>query len=219
MTNRTRTLQLLALGVASAVLAGCASPGYSCKLNTPESAKCASVEQAYSATQDSMRRPGSQVAAQSVFDPSMHQAPQANQTAEPVVGARASGLPDESDRGMPVFKQPKVMRVWIAPYVDANGNLRSGEYTYFSTPGEWNYGTMHKAGAASGMFGPSRPNDYGFTPDLNGASKGVAVKPQGKPSAPGESLQVPSVQGAKAQPSTVQGSGSSITQPYERLAN
>jgi hypothetical protein len=72
--------------------------------------------------------------------------------------------------GRPVFNQPTVHRVWIAPYIDADGNLRSGEYTYFNTPGEWNYGTTTTQGSASAstMFAPIKPKDnsLGFTPSV-----------------------------------------------------
>lgn len=72
---------------------------------------------------------------------------------------------EPGDSGQPVFRQPRVYRVWLAPYVDADGNLRSGEYSYFSTPGEWAYGTTREAGSASSAtFGPQRPGQLGFTP-------------------------------------------------------
>lgn len=72
---------------------------------------------------------------------------------------------EPGEHGQPVFRQPRVYRVWLAPYVDADGNLRSGEYTYFSTPGEWAYGTTREAGSASSAtFGPQRPDQLGFTP-------------------------------------------------------
>ncbi|KWU17818.1 hypothetical protein AS149_13945 [Burkholderia cenocepacia] len=124
---------------------------------------------------------------------------------------------------MPVFKQPKVMRVWVAPYVDADGNLRSGEYAYFATPGEWNYGSLNKPGAASGMFQPTRPGQLGFNPTdkrAGQASQGSA-NPAKPPEAPPAQEFKPTIPAAAngstgtAAPATQGG----ITQPYQRLSN
>src|SRR5690606_17618151 len=84
---------------------------------------------------------------------------------QPYFGSHSSHYPDAAQQGMPVFQQPKVMRVWLAPYVDADGNLRSGEYTYFATPGAWNYGSLQTPGQASGVYEPSRPDQLGFNPN------------------------------------------------------
>jgi type IV conjugative transfer system lipoprotein TraV len=84
------------------------------------------------------------------------------------VANHGTAYAEPGEVGRPVFKEPQVHRVWIAPYVDADGNLRSGEYTYFSTPGEWNYGTTTAQGAAgsSTMFAPTKGGNtaLGFTP-------------------------------------------------------
>jgi conjugal transfer pilus assembly protein TraV len=106
---------------------------------------------------------------------------------------------------MPVFQQPKVVRVWIAPFVDANGNLHSGEYQYFSTPGHWNYGSLKAPGQASGMFQPSMPGDYGFNP---------VTKTETTNAPPAPPINAPANQTVKAAGSEEPGG---ITQPYQKL--
>jgi len=150
---------------------------------------------------------------QSVFE----QAPSTAATSKapaPVVGTSHFPAPDQN--GMPVFEQPKVMRVWIAPYVDADGNLRSGEYAYFSTPGKWNYGGMRKPGAASGIFEPSRPDALGFkaneiTPQTTRPSAPPARSSNAANSAPGQQNSAPASVVPANDPA------SAITQPYQRL--
>jgi conjugal transfer pilus assembly protein TraV len=204
---------------ALVVLTGCsttAQPGnYECPLHDTAAAKCASVSQAFKAAQaiGTSDVPGRQ----SVFERSAPPTATASNQA-PIVGAQSSGYPDVGETGMPVFSQPKVLRVWVAPYVDANGNLRSGEYTYFSTPGQWNYGDLKKVGsAAAGMFGPAQDKNLGYTPAA--PAQTTAARPA--PPAPADvgRLVAPITPAATNAP-TVQGaapSAPSITQPYQRL--
>jgi hypothetical protein len=119
----------------------------------------------------------------------------------------------EPDVGQPVFRQPRVHRVWIAPYVDADGNLRSGEYTYFATPGEWTYGTLHEPGAASAstLFAPQRPDHLGFT----AVEPGKASSPPAPPSKAVESLPTPTGISSATATATREG----ITQPAETLTH
>jgi type IV conjugative transfer system lipoprotein TraV len=187
------------------VLTGCASPGYECALTPNEAGKCASVQDAYAAAN---RTAGSKVKRESVFDMSRQQ----TDTQQPgqYFNPASAGLPDTPENGMPVFKQPQVHRVWVAPYVDADGNLRSGEYTYFTTPGEWNYGSLHKAGQGSGAFGPARPNDVGF-----------AAAPEQKKAAPGAPTQAPPAPAtSKSNPQQLaapQPGQTGVTQPAQRF--
>jgi hypothetical protein len=107
---------------------------------------------------------------------------------------------------MPVFKQPEVHRVWVAPYVDSDGNLRTGEYTYFSTPGKWNYGTTKRPGEGSAIFGPAKPNaNLGFVPVTQQQEKRPAAPPSNKAPAAEKSQQ--------AAPDSV----NNITQPAQRI--
>lgn len=199
----------LAIVFCATLLSACATgprtPTYECPLYSADRAKCASVAESLEASRRMTASTGTSV--QSVFDPRAA-APRTSPDNVPVVG-RPSGLASPTT-GSPVFQQPQVMRVWIAPYVDADGNLRSGEYAYFSTPGRWNYGTLRRPGAASGIFGPARPTDLGFTPVL--AAPRTATSPQRPPEPSASPAGGPS-QPRSAAPATHQG----ITQPYQRL--
>jgi conjugal transfer pilus assembly protein TraV len=190
---------MIALALASLALAsGCSSlstPPHACPLSE-QSARCASVEETYAAAQGDAKA-GPAGHRQSVFDarPAAAAAPQ------PFFADTPPVAPAPGQLGAPVFQQPRVMRVWVAPYVDADGNLRSGEYTYFSTPGQWNYGATRRAGQAAGAFGPVRPDALGFTPVAPGTpGTGTPPKPEAEPAGAPESVQ-------------------SITQPYQRLVN
>lgn len=160
-----------------ALMSGCATVKYDCELKTEVQAKCASMQDAYRVANG----PQAQVKnRQSVFEgqTSQTQAAAGDTGARPYFKGEESGFPEPGERGMPVFKQPKVHRVWVAPYVDSDGNLRSGEYAYFSTPGEWNYGTTRRAGEASGIFGPAKQDAYGFAPvDKKNDGKKPAAPP------------------------------------------
>jgi conjugal transfer pilus assembly protein TraV len=200
-----------------AAITGCsttARPGnYECELRDNPASKCASMQSAYKSSQGLTSAESANV--QTVFEANATQPRPAANTA-PIVGAQASGYPDVGEAGMPVFKQPKVLRVWVAPYVDADGNLRSGEYTYFSTPGQWNYGDLKKSGVASGMFTPAKAENLGFTA---APAKQPTVKPleavrteQSTGQGPSTSSQGSSAAGANA-------NIPQITQPYQRLTN
>lgn len=182
--------------------AGCSttSPPHSCPLEEG-SARCASVEETY----DAARRNGTNATArQSVFEQAPTDANAAAALAVPYFQGAGGVVPQPGQIGAPVFRQPRVMRVWIAPYVDADGNLRSGEYTYFSTPGEWSYGSTRAPGQAAGAFGPVKPDALGFNPVV--APKTPAARPAAPPT-PSSSSSTP--------PEQVQ----NITQPYQRLTN
>lgn len=206
-------IAITAAGLLSACATSMQSPGYDCPLDEAAGATCASLEDAYRASKSMTRDPGAS-RVQSVFDRRV----QAGHVEAGAVIGQPSNYPEPGEQGMPVFQQPKVMRVWVAPYVDADGNLRSGEYTYFSTPGRWNYGTLNKSGAAAGMFEPGRPENLGFNPVT--ATKKAPVSTS-KPSAPPEAQQA--AQAAQAQQKAANAPATdatgSITQPYQRLGN
>ncbi|KWT98323.1 MULTISPECIES: type IV conjugative transfer system lipoprotein TraV [unclassified Variovorax] len=209
--------RLLIAASVTALLSACAGLGhveYECALADVPAAKCASMEDAYKL---STKGKGAGNHKQSVFESQPRTAKtgeQSPEAAQPFFRGEASNMPDAAQQGLPVFKQPKVMRVWVAPYVDADGNLRSGEYTYFATPGAWNYGSLTKPGAAAagGMFEPTKPNQLGFTPkEVNSTNR--ATTPSG-PSKPPESKAATGTTTSSAPaPSTSNG----ITQPYQRL--
>lgn len=203
----------LILAVAGA-LAACSSaprkPDYQCPIEDVEAAKCASVQEAFAASNSMQGRGQSRV--QSVFDSRVQgAAPAAQAAAQPVFAGQLSDQPAPSTNGDPVFQQPQVKRVWVRPYVDSSGHLRTGEYVYFSTPGKWSYGDLNKPGAAAkatGMFGPARQDKLGFNPVVE------PPKTPNKPPAPAEGAAA-----APAAPKPAAATTGGITQPFQRLTN
>lgn len=211
---------LVLAALLAGVLSACASTPrgstYDCPLDTAEGAKCASMEDAYRASKTMVKGGNSRV--QSVFDRRVQASP-SETDATPVVG-QLSNYGEPGQVGMPVFKQPKVMRAWVAPYVDADGNLRSGEYTYFSTPGQWNYGTLNKAGDASGMFQPSKTGNLGYNASIQVKPDNRAPASAARPAAPPEAQAAAQSAQSSQQPARPQSDSSgTITQPYQRIAN
>lgn len=216
------TFNIFASAAVLAVLAGCSSspriPDYACPLNEETAGKCATVSQVYQASRTAVSAADSRVsgpAVQSVFDPRV-QAATGQAAAPSVLAPQLSAYPEPGAGGMPVFQQPKVMRPWVAPYVDADGNLNSGEYVYFSTPGRWNYGELRKPGAAGGsMFGPARPENLGFTPNTAEAPK--TAKPLAPAEPPKSAKPVESAgEEVVARPGG-QTNAAGVVQPYQRL--
>jgi conjugal transfer pilus assembly protein TraV len=212
-------IALAAAGLLSACSSAPRTPDYECALDDVKSAKCASMEDAYRASRSMSR--GEHGRVQSVFDGRVQN--DARSTTAPMFSGQPSNFPEPGQPGQPVYQQSKVMRVWVAPYTDADGNLRSGQYTYFSTPGQWNYGTMNKPGAAAGIFEPSKSSNLGFNPVEKSTAKpaGNSARPSAPPEAQAAArsaqAQTPGVNAPAAAPAT--DSSGTITQPYQRLSN
>lgn len=211
--------KVFAFTAIALALSACSTPGYRCPVGGENRAngECASVEKTYE-TAKAAERAGAK--GLTVFDPKVAAEIEKSKNV-PVLPGAASAYPETPVNGMPVFEQPRVYRVWIPPYVDAEGNLRSGEYSYFSTPGRWNYGTMKKEGAGSSVMEPTKPNSLGFTPEVverknqqrgtrssvrQGTAKDTVSEEQTQPTQAQQ-------QGQPSQSSNVNG----ITQPYQRL--
>ena len=130
-------------------LAGCATVGPECPLQ--KGPGCQSVTQVYQDAREADPNLSGQWLPKASAQPA--------QSAGPDWSA-PSGYAEPGQVGEPIFREPRVYRVWIAPFVDANGNMHSGQYVYFSTPGEWSYGALHDTGAASpGLYGPLPPGE------------------------------------------------------------
>ena len=176
------------LGVAA--LAGCANIPSQCPLQ--KGPGCQSMTQVYNDAREVSPDTGGQW---------VPKAPAQSAAAVGPDWSQPAGYAEPGQVGEPIFREPRVYRVWIAPFVDANGNMHSGQYVYFSTPGEWSYGGLHDAGAASpGMYGPLPPGEsFG-----GNAHKGTALRvPAGAPPKPSSTHK----------DSTVNG----ITQPKESI--
>lgn len=230
MKNHLSTFTLLA---GALLLTGCGVtkrvPDYACPLQGVEAGACASMQDAYSASKKVA--PGKTSKVQSVFDTRAmaagHQG--AGQgTGVPVVGAQLSSLTSPT-KAAPVYIQPRVMQVWLAPYKDSANNLRSGENVYFATEGRWNYGSLNEAGAASSStFQPTRPRPD--SPVISAGARPVVTKTnaanseQARPSAPPEATAAAkeifqaTAPKAPTGPVTLQpNNGGGITQPYDRI--
>ena len=201
-------LKTFSAALIALLISGCSviSPvRYACELQEAPGAACSSMSDAYKQS----RQPSTDSHRQSVFQTSKtSETMDTRQDATVKFKGANAGFAEPGEVGMPVFQQPKVMRVWVAPYVDADGTLRSGEYAYFSTPGQWNYGTTRQAGQASGAFGPSKPDALGFKADI---TKKTATTPP-KPQDPAKTSAA--VSNTVSTDSPIQG----ITQPYKRLS-
>lgn len=210
--------KVFALTAVAVALSACSTPGYRCPVGDENRAngECSSIEKTYE-TARAAERAGAK--GMTVFDPKVAAEIEKSKNV-PVLPGAASAYPETPVNGMPVFEQPRVYRVWIPPYVDAEGNLRSGEYSYFSTPGRWNYGTMKKEGAGSALMEPTKPNSLGFTPEVVEPKNQRGVRQSArtgtaKDNVPAEQAQPVQnqQQGQPAESSNVNG----ITQPYQRL--
>ena len=175
--NRSAPVLITLLSLLA--LAGCTTdPPYGCPLK--DTGGCSSMQQVYSVA----RKTPPNVSSEQIMNAS-NSAPAAPHAAPAGAPYQPPAYAEPGNVGEPVFHQPKVYRVWIAPYVDADGNLRSGEITYFSTPGAWDYGTLDQSGEAGGsLFTPQQPGDLGFTP--------APTAPKGAPPAPPSGLPTPS---------------------------
>lgn len=99
-------------------LSGCASTlsgvggadGYACK--APEGALCTSVSGVYANTAQGMPKPAKSPEKQSV-------------PAKPAIYGATSIAPDRGSAvsGEPIRSNPRVLRLWIAPWEDADGDL------------------------------------------------------------------------------------------------
>lgn len=184
--------------LTAALLQGCAigKHEHECPLDETGTGNCSSMQATYAASLAPVRTNSI-----SLFD-SKDAGAQAPVAGKPV--AAALGVYPAPDKAMPVFQQPKVFRPWLAPYVDADGVLHAGEYAYFNTPGQWNYGELRKPGAGGAVMGPAKPWDTGFVPrDAEKEARKLSEPPAPPP--------------AGAQQGAPQSGTGSITQPYQRL--
>lgn len=203
-----KNLLVSALALAAITgLQGCGSLEVTpeCKLEGDGAGRCMSMQDAYAAVQSGRRG-----------DVSVFDSPGASKSKGAAPGAPGAaaygylGNYPAPDQATPVFQQPKVFRPWLAPYVDADGVLHSGEYAYFNTPGAWNYGELRRPGAGAAVMGPVKPWETGFLPGANKPAAAAAPR-AGAPSAP----PAPAAPTGPQVPGEVPVSG--ITQPYQRL--
>lgn len=181
-----------ALLLAPLLLTACSTPGYQCQRGEA----CAPVHNTY---RDAVRAQGSWRPVWDVRGHHFGKKPKAgffsgwfsgwfsdkHKRLRPVHGVRVPGGPRVT---APVYQPPRPWRVWLGPWVDANGDLRSGQYVWFVTPGHWDYagqtwplrvradrrGThFGNAFVQEGVLAPVPPTRLGFTPSLSQQAPGV----------------------------------------------
>lgn len=218
--------KLLGVAVVAALASACGT-SYKCPLAENGGPSCSSknMQTIYSAaTKAEPNYAGEYVTDSQGYKNSLIKAHAAAGQAVAPADAQSMGLP-ANERGMPVYEQPKVQRAWVAPWVDAEGNLHSGTYVYTTTPGKWNYGTLKAAGDVGAMMEPVKPEDYGFK--FKPTTKSTVTKKPVNEVAPQQATPTSSNQESlKAAQKTVQqvntnggvNTVNNITQPYVRLA-
>ncbi|MEW6682675.1 MAG: type IV conjugative transfer system lipoprotein TraV [Nitrospirota bacterium] len=117
--------------LAAAVLAGCAAR-YSCP--APKGVSCKPISEVYRSTLGSATTP--KVAK--------------NATA-PSTPAKPAAPPSLAEGQPPIRSAPKILRVWIAPWIDDEGDLHQEGYVYVVVDhGAWTFGvpaTTQEAGS------------------------------------------------------------------------
>lgn len=149
-------LKLLSISLILVGLSACGSQPTQCPLNNKDG-YCSSVDETYKA---SVTRGGSK---ENVLDYKRLEAAGVGDPNLPVITPPRRALGSQALDG-PVFIPAHPYRYWVAPWTDANGVAHSGEMQYFVIPGRFAYGSLETPGAASGILGPVKPEDLGFTP-------------------------------------------------------
>lgn len=125
-----RLIRLIILGLTVFLSAGCATQ-YGCK-GMPDDPKCLSTTEAYQVTDKALPEPPK---------------PEPTKLEEVKVGA-TTGFPSHARQPVPKIEDPtpirtpaQVMRIWIAPWEDSDGDLMVSGYVYTElVPRRWMIG-------------------------------------------------------------------------------
>lgn len=140
--NKLTVMAVLACGV----LSGCASTfgigaqEFGCK-GLPEGTRCMSAKEVYAATEHADRiTNGGFVEGKSALQTAGGKV--ADGAAAPNASLRADPVP-AIDRPVPIRTQAQVMRIWISPWEDKEGDLHASEFVYTEVVArKWNVGEM-----------------------------------------------------------------------------
>lgn len=219
---------LLAMG--SLALVGCSSlfPQHTCPLNADGSTGvCSNMNDTYRAAKNAASKGAihseSVLPYGQVTSPARAGADSAGWAA-PANQEAFQGFAQPKESGSPVYTPPRVHRAWSAPWTDADGRLHGGEYTYFTTAGGWNYGSLHAPGqAGSAMMGPLRPGQVGFKIDPVNKNKAAASAPQSAPQQAQQAPLAPKAPGVQAPDKRAYTQGrravDGVTQPYSQFGD
>jgi len=147
--------------VAAAVLPliiGCSASGldakssFACK--APDGVTCMSVTGVY-ATSRANALPGQQPAAADRGSDSGTASAPSQATAREYAAAPSVARASAPSTGAPLRSAPRVLRIWIAPYEDSEGDLRDQSHIYVTVdPGAWQI--EHARRAIRDRFAPIR---------------------------------------------------------------
>lgn len=102
-------------------LAGCATTKYQCP--TPSGVACMSAKDVYALT-DAPGKEGMQAAEAAYADTSSHHRKKADPGTARISAPASAAVPlPKPGDVVPIREQSRVMRIWIAPYEDTQGNL------------------------------------------------------------------------------------------------
>lgn len=153
------------------LLAGCAlgSSRYSCK-GRPGAPLCRSMTEVYEKTHDRE--------ALIKLEREKHEAEVADQNAPPIAPLSPQPTVPVEDP-MPIRTPAKVMRIWIAPWEDEEGDLIASGYVYAEIePRRWQVGQGHQDTTFSRVLEPLNPKAQ-TAPLLPARASGS--RPAGKP--------------------------------------
>lgn len=130
MSISRKTISIMAVSLG--LLGGCATPEYSCP--APEHGMCKSISDVYTARTNSIESDGG-----GEKDAPRRNEPASNDQNAGTVPARGfSPYPLVMKPGDPIRREARVIRLWIAPWVDAKGDYYDQSYLYTEIDrGEW----------------------------------------------------------------------------------
>ena len=186
------------LGLASAALAGCSASGLDAKTSfackAPDGVTCMSVSGVYETSRHNAL-PGQQPG---TSNPGLKADPAASVPYRTPANASIEGVPigrrAPLTSGTPLRSAPRVLRIWLAPYEDSEGDLRDQTHLYITVDrGAWQI--EHTRRAIQDRFAPIRaivpaappPAQTGpmRSDEADGAPPQPARLPEATPLAPG----------------------------------
>lgn len=192
--NKNIVLKASFLTATIALLTGCSTMGskdFSCP--APQGFVCKSPTEIYDMTHGETNAVYQQNASQGKggddmfkspkgantkggFDGNLNQVPVSNSFSKPAY------LPNSNP--VPVLEQPKVVRVWVAPWVDENQTLNFPSYKFKEiTPRKWNFGGSQVFRNSLPTTAPDNAADY-QSPSTEVAPNAAQQSPQGMPQIP-----------------------------------
>jgi conjugal transfer pilus assembly protein TraV len=164
--------RLPALALAAAVVPGCSFLGlgkgsYSCPGGTEDGARCMSAREVYQGTERSdtaapAKAPDGDAAAKTpdgrtrlAFRGAGEGADRSPPPAPPFRADSPRAIVPSIRQPIPIRTQAEIMRIWIAPWEDAAGDLHADGYVYTEIRGRaWNLGETFQAPNADFTLSP-----------------------------------------------------------------